>query len=231
MPQIPINYLSIATRFTTRQKKAGVSAAAVDDTFRLYLLDKLPDKWCGAYASMPNGAIKIVQVSDHGYEFLFDVMATRVVAAFGLSGFNPAKRDSSRMKDFLGKTTSAKQMEGLVKAAPAAQRDRLRHLAGLSFRQRFFDTHGDKYDRGHFMSHRQGGGLDINLFPQRADINQGHGVQGAEYRSMEKSCVAHQGVFCFSRPIYIDDTWVPDELEYGVIQGPGRIDVKKFPNR
>ncbi len=85
------------------------------------------------------------------------------------------------------------------------------------------------------MSHKQGGGLDINLFPQRADINQGHGRLGASYRAMEKECVlqAKQGtpVFCFSRPIYDDESWVPAMLDYGIIYGPQHISVATFPNK
>jgi len=80
------------------------------------------------------------------------------------------------------------------------------------------------------MSHRQGGGLDINLFPQRTDVNQGHGRLGVLYRTMERTCVADQ-VFCFSRPLYDDESWVPYRLEYGVCQHRNRWSVEVFPNR
>jgi hypothetical protein len=81
------------------------------------------------------------------------------------------------------------------------------------------------------MSHRQGGGLDINLFPQRADVNQGRSTQGKTYRAMERACVANPGTFCFSRPIYDDQTWVPAELDYGVLYSPRTVDVRTFPNK
>ena len=78
---------------------------------------------------------------------------------------------------------------------------------GLSYRERFLASHGHRYDRGHFMSHRQAGGLDINLFPQRADINQGHSALGKQYRAMERDAVTHRNTFVFSRPLYDDKSW------------------------
>lgn len=171
-----------------------------------FLLEHLPSLWCARYRAMPNGPVQIVELIDHGYRFLFDLGAERVVAAYGSSRYNPSTRDSSRMAGFLGQT------------------------AGLSWRERFFASHGDRYDRGHFMSHRQGGGLDINLFPQRADINQGSSALGREYRDMERHCAAAADVFCFSRPIYDDTTWVPAALDYGATYGEQLI-VKRFPNK
>ncbi len=231
MATIPMNYGRLAAEFSSGMQSPTMSQVALDEDFKSELAERLPDLWCDAYARMPNSAVQIVQVHDHGYEFLFDLGAERVVAAFGRSSENPAKRDSARMSGFLGKTTSDRQQDELAAQLAPKQRERRRHPASMSFRERFFETHGDKFDRGHFMSHRQGGGLNINLYPQRADINQGRGTQGKHYRQMEKACVANQGVFCFSRPLYKDHTWVPDELEYGVIGGLGRIQVAVFPNR
>ena len=136
------------------------------------------------------------------------------------------------MSGFLGKVASKSDLDRIADEAPSADIAKKRQeMAGLSWRERFFRTHGQKYDRGHFMSHRQGGGLDINLFPQRADINQGHVTLGAEYRAMEKTCVANPGIFCFSRPIYDDESWVPAELDYGVVYSPQRMVIKRFPNK
>lgn len=39
------------------------------------------------------------------------------------------------------------------------------------------DCLGGKYDRGHFIAHLSGGPIDINLFPQRRDINRGWSVE------------------------------------------------------
>ena len=184
---------------------AGKTGGA--DAFNSALLDALPDLWCEQYRAMPNDRVDIVQLNDGTYEFLFDLVAERVVAAFGTSGYNPGRRDSSRMAGFLPRTD------------------------GMTYRERFFASHGHRYDRGHFMSHRQAGGLDINLFPQRADVNQGHSARGKKYRAMETEAATHRNTFVFSRPLYDDRTWVPAELEYGLLYDRNHLDVELFPNK
>ena len=86
-------------------------------------------------------------------------------------------------------------------------------------------------DRGHFMSHRQGGGMDVNFFPQRKEVNRGWSEAGKIYRKMERYCASHAGILCFSRPIYNkgNETWVPDNIEYGVMS-EDQIRVVVFPN-
>jgi hypothetical protein len=85
-------------------------------------------------------------------------------------------------------------------------------------------------DKGHIMSHRQGGGLDINLFPQRADVNRGRSAEGKVYRALERYCATHPDTFCFSRLLYPDQGWVPDEIEYGVLKGARQFHVERFTN-
>jgi hypothetical protein len=223
-----INYNRLAARFFSS------NPAVQEAGFFAFLYQELPRLCCDAYAQMSSAGDQIVQLNDQGYEFLFDVGAERVVAAFGITRYNPGNRDSARMADFLGQATST-DLQRIIQLAGSAQkaRDRLEQ-AQLTWRDRFFQTYGHHYDRGHFISHRQGGGLDINLFPQLADINRGRTPLGAEYRSMEKACVARPGVdpvFCCSRPIYNDDSWVPTALEYAVIYSAQRIDSRTFPNR
>jgi hypothetical protein len=203
----------------------GLGNSFVDDkaAFTDFLFETLPNLWCDAYYLMPASHVEIVQFTDGGYEFLFDLGSERVVAAFGLSSRNPSRREQSRMRGFLNRTASKRRLDKL----PTEQRQ----LASLSWRDRFFEMHGDEYDRGHFISHLQGGGLDVNLFPQLTRINRGRDADGAAYRAMEKACVAYPGSFCFSRPIYDDMAWVPFELEYGVLRSPHEIEVRIFPNK
>jgi hypothetical protein len=224
-----INYGALASRFLALAKEDEEEEEEEEEEpdFFAFLTSELPARWCDAYSVMPKGEGEIVAVTDEGFTFLFDLDAERVVVAFGTSRYNPARRDSGRMAGFLGKVTSASDLARIGTGAGGRQRQA---LAQMTWRDRFFQTYGHKYDRGHFMSHRQGGGLDINLFPQRADINQGHGAQGALYRRMERACVDDE-VFCFSRPVYEDGTWVPVQLEYGVVHGPRRMSVVMFPNR
>ncbi|HEY4249705.1 MAG TPA: hypothetical protein VGM87_00810 [Roseomonas sp.] len=85
-------------------------------------------------------------------------------------------------------------------------------------------------DKGHGMSHRQGGGLDINLFPQRADVNRGRSEQGKHYRALERYCATHAETFCFSRLLYDNQDWVPNAVEYGVLKGARQFQVERFTN-
>jgi hypothetical protein len=199
-----LDYDGLAAQFQHDEMRGKIMHEQLSG-FDVFLFEDLPALWCDSYRRMPNGPVQIVEVIDQGYTFLFDLGASRVVAAYGNARHNPLKRDSARMAGFLGNT------------------------AGLSWRERFFATHYDRYDRGHFMSHRQGGGLDINLFPQRADINQGRTALGQQYRAMERHCASIAGTFCFSRPIY-DRTWVPAALDYGAMYGP-HLRAKRFPNK
>jgi hypothetical protein len=85
-------------------------------------------------------------------------------------------------------------------------------------------------DKGHIMSHGQGGGMDINLFPQRPDVNRGRSLSGKVYREMERYCAANTGSFCFSRLLYDEPSWVPFEIEYGVLYHPRQFRIERFTN-
>jgi hypothetical protein len=111
----------------------------------------LPKLWCDAYRRMTDAQMELVQVSDEGYQFIFDLRAERVVAAFGTARYNPARRDADRMKDFLGSVTSNQNLQRIRDAAPSSEVARQRQdMAQLSWRERFFRTYGHLYDRGHF---------------------------------------------------------------------------------
>jgi hypothetical protein len=87
-------------------------------------------------------------------------------------------------------------------------------------------------DKGHIMSHAQGGGLDINLFPQRPDVNRGRRTSqdGVVYRELERYCSSNPGAFCFSRLLYNDTSWVPNEIEYGVLYHAKQFRVERITN-
>ena len=85
-------------------------------------------------------------------------------------------------------------------------------------------------DKGHFIGHSLGGGVDENLFPQRKDINRGLSERGKVYRVMEQYCADNPGTFCFARPIYCDFSTRPFMLEYGVLKKDGSLWVELFDN-
>lgn len=171
------------------------------------LMKNLPEFWLQEYDRMTLRRTDIVQVTDHGFEYLFDIASwvqkegsvrggfvaeDRLVAAFGLTHANSLPRDSSRMRGWLGRTS---------------------------------DVFGKGYDKGHAMGHALGGGLDINLVPQRSATN-----RGGVFRQMESYGLENPGVFCFNRPLYQDNSWWPREIEYGVLKKDGTLWVERFPN-
>jgi hypothetical protein len=89
---------------------------------------------------------------------------------------------------------------------------------------------GTERDRGHFMAHCIGGGLDVNVFSQERQLNRGWSAQGRIYRQMENNCYEQSGTLCFSRPIYADGSSVPRWLEFGLLKADQTLWVEVFDN-
>jgi hypothetical protein len=89
---------------------------------------------------------------------------------------------------------------------------------------------GTERDKGHFMAHCIGGGLDVNVFSQERRLNRGWSPQGKIYRQMENYCYQQPGTFCFSRPIYADGSGVPRWLEFGLLRADHTLWVELFDN-
>lgn len=84
------------------------------------------------------------------------------------------------------------------------------------------------WDRGHFIAHSIGGTVDgneANVFQQLRSVNRGR------YRRMENFCFKNPGVTCFSRPIYVDVSAHPDQVEFGILKPDGELWVEVIPNR
>jgi hypothetical protein len=93
---------------------------------------------------------------------------------------------------------------------------------------------GTGWDKGHFIAHSIGGavtGIEANVFIQRRALNRGWSEEGKTYREMERYCHQAPGVFCFSRPLYEDDTSKPAFFEFGVLRGVQDLWVETFDNR
>jgi hypothetical protein len=164
--------------------------------------DRVSD-WCDEYAETFKGA----QLSETKLDFavfIFDHILERVTLAYAISVEQLMKRDASRMRGFPDPNVSAKRL-----------------LGAKAFRA----------DKGHFLGHASGGELDINLFPQRRELNRGWSQEGKEFRNMERYVANHPGTFFYHRPIYNDETWVPQFLEYGVLEDDARWRVKTFANK
>lgn len=159
--------------------------------------------WCHEYANRHSGA-EISEINLDFAVFLFDHSAERVVLAYALSVEQLLKRDSSRIAGFPDVNASIQASE-----------------AGELF----------SADKGHFLGHASGGVLDINLFPHRRELNRGWSDEGKRFRSMERLVAEHPRTFFYHRPIYDDDTWVPQLLEYGVLVNNTEWWIDTFKNK
>jgi hypothetical protein len=182
---------------------------------REFLAEELAYAWRDAYFAMIPRATNLVRFRYGTFDYVYDDYATleatgavpsgtateaRLVAVSGCSVLRKGKRDDYRLKGWVGATEK---------------------------------TFGREWDKGHFIAHSIGGAVDqaeVNVFVQRRDLNRGWSVAGKRYREMEKYCELNEGTFCFSRPIYIDQSAKPGFLEFGVLKGNCEFWVECFEN-
>lgn len=85
-------------------------------------------------------------------------------------------------------------------------------------------------DRGHFIAHSLGGGMDINFFPQAVNLNRGRTPEGSRWRQLERRAGAFAETLVLLRPIYDSASWVPRWLDFGVVVDD-ELDVETFDNK
>jgi hypothetical protein len=202
MEQFRIDYTYILGQL--KSQKNEVSADELGEL--------LVDHWCEQYRLMTPSKTNILQFTVDGFEYLFDFTSELV----SRNVIDPKQQVEDRVVAVFGCSKEA-----------IKKRDINRQRGFLGPTKRVF---GSNYDKGHFIGHSLGGGLDINLFPQRRVINRGWSARGKVFRSMEQYCALNPGTFCFSRPIYRDLTWRPSELEYGILKKNGELWVERFDN-
>ena len=162
---------------------AGFHGDQVDDAVS-FLRDILPEKWRERYRKMTAGRTNILQFVDSDFDFLFD---------FTSELSTPDESAEDRVVAVYGRS---KRQDKKRDAS------RIRGFVGGPLR-----LPGDgEHDKGHFIGHVLGGGLDVNLFPQKTAINRGWSERGKTYRAMERYCAKNVGTFCFSCPLYGDQT-------------------------
>ncbi len=169
------------------------------------LIRILEDEWLSAYSDMCCHDPNVLQFPDQGFTFLFD----------------QASANSSAAEDRLVAAYGCSTVQ-------CKQRDnsRMRGFLGGGI-----EIPGKgKFDKGHVLAHVIGGGLDVNLFPQRPELNRGWSEAGKVYRRMEEYAANNPGTFVFSRMIYEDESWVPVSLEYGALLPDGKLWVEWFEN-
>ncbi len=182
------------------------------------LMDKLPPLWTEIYEENAARPLELYRLASGQFQYIYDdhealaasgeiendpVSESRVVAAFGFSPPSSIdrKKDDGRLRGWLGPTE-----------------------------KRF----GRGFDKGHFIAHSIGGAVDraeFNVFVQCRRMNRGWTEEGKRYRLLESYCQQSPGVFCFSRPFYIDGSSRPTWLEFGVLKTDGNLWVDVFDNR
>jgi hypothetical protein len=161
------------------------------------------DSWCDEYTAEHSNA-SLVEIKLNTAVYWFDLVNERVVIAYGISTKPERSRDLGRMRRFPDVSV------GVNKA-----------LGDRTF----------AVDRGHFISHAAGGELEINLFPQRRELNRGWSEPGKIYRKMERFAAFHPGTFHFHRARYADDTWLPRTLHFGVLRESSTWWTADFENK
>jgi hypothetical protein len=210
MPDIGrINYENI---MSTRDGRTGEILIA-------WLWNELVNVFRDSYLEMTPRKTEIVRITQGAFEYLYDdyssletqglvpyhpTMEARIVAAMGRSTPREPKRDDGRLRNWSGNTLQP--------------------------------GYGSGWDRGHFIAYSMGGvvdGFELNVFVQRRSLNRGWKTHpaGRRYRNMERYCAASNGTFCFSRPIYDDETSKPTFIEFGILKPDSELWTECFDNR
>jgi len=177
--------------------------------------DTLPVLWAKSYKTFSPRLTDICIVSYGSFDYIFDDEPTddedsindsasyesRIVTAYGISRPQKNKRDDARLRGWIGRTE---------------------------------EIYGKSWDKGHYIAHSIGGAIDrneLNAFPQKRTLNRGWSFQGKIYRKMERYCYENSGIFCFNRPIYLDETFRPTLLEFGILTIDKNWWIELFDNR
>jgi hypothetical protein len=176
------------------------------ETWDAFVPEMLEPAWLTAYRAQTTWSTEIQEIRLDALVFLFDAAPT-------------LKRMPETGDDRLVAVWGRSRL-------PAQKRDRSR-MAGLLPTPRLWS--GSGLDRGHFVAHDAGGGLDLNLFPQLSPLNRGWSQQGRRWRQMERYAARHPGTPLFVRPIYRDDSWRPSVLEFGLLT-EDNLRVERFSN-
>ncbi len=173
---------------------------------------RLPVQWQRAYTAAASHTPNIVHVEYGTFDYICDSYSG--MEALGEVAFDQRVRD--RVVGVLG--------------ISFPMRGRRRGSLPKGWVEHPEEVDSSGRDRGHFIAHAIGGGLDMNVFSQARDLNRGISEQGKVYRLMERYCYENAGTFCFSRPVYDDESSVPRWLEFGLIREDGSLWVEVFEN-
>ena len=189
-------------------------AASADSVWDLiaHLRSRFPVQWQRVYAATASHVPNIAQVEYGTFDYICDSYSS--MEALGEVAFDQRVRD--RVVGVLG--------------ISLLMRCRRRGSMPKGWVEHPEEIDSSGRDKGHFIAHAIGGGLDMNVFSQARDLNRGLSEQGRLYRLMERYCYENAGKFCFSRPVYDDASSVPRWLEFGLLREDGSLWVEVFEN-
>jgi hypothetical protein len=192
------------------------SAGLAGEELISFWADELPFFCRDAYLALTRRPTEILRLPYGAFDYIFDcyqgseeereILGSdwaegRLVVACGRSKPEPRKRDDYRLAGWVGPTNK---------------------------------VFGAAWDKGHFIGHSLGGAVDrfeANVFIQRRDLNRGWSEEGKLFRKMEEYCVQNPNTFCFARPLYVDASYRPAFLDFGVLTKEGPLWVNRFDNR
>jgi len=197
----------------------AASAGRIGEDLMGWLKEELIYAAFDAYAAMTPRTTEVARIAQGPFEYIYDdyssleaqglvpphpTMEARLVLAIGRSSPRLPKRDDSRLRGWSGPTLK--------------------------------DAYGLGWDRGHFIAYSMGGvvdGFELNVFVQKRSLNRGwkSHPRGRLYRQLEIYCATNTGTFCFSRPVYGDETAKPTAIEFGLLRPDGTLWVEFFDNR
>jgi hypothetical protein len=196
------------------------SASYVGEQLIAWLSEELAHTFQDAYLEMTPKMMDLACIQQGPFEYTFDDYT--MLEAKGLVPYHPTME--SRLVAAIGRSAPRK---------PKRDDFRLRNWSGPSLDK---GGYGPGWDRGHFIAYCMGGVVErfeLNVFVQRRSLNRGWKTHpgGKRYRKMESYCAANLNTFCFSRPIYYDETAKPTFIEFGVLKSDRELWVESFDNR
>jgi hypothetical protein len=187
-------------------QRLAVEHGATSDTWDAFVRVALVEPWLRAYRQATPWRAHVLEISQAALTYLFDAAPTMD----GLDAGN------DRVVAVWG---HSKRADG--------PRDRGRQSGFIPNPPTW--SHAGR-DRGHFVAHAAGGGMDMNFFPQAAGLNRGRTPQGRRWKAMERHAIDHPGTALFVRPAYVDATWIPATIDFGLLMD-GRLRFERFINR
>jgi hypothetical protein len=166
--------------------------------------------WASEYQAMSSHIPNVLQFEIDGFQHLFDYTSDP-------SADSSAHDTEDRLVAVFG-----------LSRIPEGKRSSSRMKGFLG--GRLVDATDTPLDKGHFIAVSMGGGTEVNLFPQRPELNRGWSDPGKVFRKMERFAAEHPGTFVFARPLYASTSWHPTSIEYAVLLPELRWWVEQFAN-